>query len=231
MAKDNFYSSKAANSAAVIKAGLQHLASECNRLGAKTAWLVTPAKSNLDGFISEVVGGSASKALSQGKALKITETAELRFYTERTLPYSGDGGPILACYPEMNLMNKLDKLSDVPSLTVLPWTMELVQKWLDTHGPTDIFSKKTAAAAQVTSPAVVAALERFFAIINVSTGLAHPSDRDSAIRIFRELKDAGQAYTGTEVRAWLVRKGMSPSHADDVAKIAVDPYKARFHGK
>lgn len=61
-----------------------------------------------------------------------------------------------------------------------------------------------------------------FADINVSTGLAHPLDRSSAIDLLERLRDARIAFDPAHVRAWLVANGWAPCHADAKEAICGD---------
>ncbi len=101
--------------------------------------------------------------------------------------------------------------------------MDDVAAWIQAHGPADIMGRAQTQALGVRSPVVERALESVWGRINVGSGIAHPLDKHTVIDTFRILRKAGEPYDAAEVRAWLVRKGMHPKAADDIAAIAENP--------
>jgi hypothetical protein len=227
--RTNYYSSREVRSVEVIRKGFEAVFAEAVKQGKKKIWLVSNAKSNLEGYLAEAIGQGAASELAKGKALNV-EGIQIVFYGEKTLPYGGDDCPVLVCYPSKKLLDKLDGMKDISSLVVLPWLIGDVSEWANTHGATDIFGVVKEAKSTVSNPVVERALEHFKAVINWSTGISHPSDKASAIEIFRILRAAREPYTTEEVRAWLVQKGMKPDHANAIEAIAADPSKHRSKG-
>lgn len=225
MRKD-YFSSKEVRSADVIALGLAKAIAEAKSLGKKRVWIVSHGKSNLDGYISDAIGKGAADALSKGKSVRAGDI-EIVFYGDRTLPYGGDGSPVVVCYPNDKLLDKLDGMSGIPCLIVLPWLHQETEAWIAAHAPEDIYGAVTTAQSTVSNPVVEKALETLLAVINVSTGISHPSDKATAMRIFKTLIKGKEAYDPDEVRAWLVQKGMRPNHANDIRDIAADPSKFR----
>lgn len=66
-------------------------------------------------------------------------------------------------------------------------------------------------------------MESLDLLVNTSTGVTHPSDRSTAIEIFKTLKGKQVKFNPDEIRAWLVaEKQWNPSDADDVKELAED---------
>lgn len=225
MRKD-YFSSKEVRSADVIAHGLAKAIAEAKGLGKKRVWIVSHGKSNLDGHISEAIGKEAADALSKGKSVS-AGNIEIVFYSDRILPYGGDGSPVVVCYPNDKLLDKLDGMTGIPCLIVLPWLNQETQAWIAAHAPEDIYGVVTTAQSTVSNPVVEKALETLLAVINVSTGISHPSDKAAAMDVFKRLRSGGESYSPDEVRAWLVQKGMRPNHANEIRDIAADPSKFR----
>ena len=59
------------------------------------------------------------------------------------------------------------------------------------------------------SPLMTAALDSLLARINKSTGLAHPSDLEAAVELFRALLDEGETVEQDEIVHYVQRKGVS----------------------
>lgn len=226
MTRSNLYSSRPATSGDVVRTGILTLLSEAKRLTAKSAWLICPQKSNLDGHLAQALGEAACESLARGNSVQVDGTL-LSFYGARSLPHSGDGSPVLGCYPSEKLLARLDSMKNLPSLIVLPWTLAEAQNWIDAHGPVDIFRLARPQKLTVANPVVIKALDTLGASINVSTGVTHPSDKRSAIEVFRLLQGGSETYTPGEVRAWFVQMGMRADHANAIAAIAADPTRYR----
>jgi len=212
----------------VVRAGFQALEFVAKKLNARTAWLVCDGHDNLGGFITEVIGDAKVKALQQGKAIPFSSDCVLEFYSNRTLPHSGSQNPVLACFPSKNLLDKVDGLTGVTTLIVLPWSQQDIDPWLVAHGAREILGRINSQPAIVSNSVVAKALEDIHARINVSTGVVHSSDKHAVVEAFRILRDGGEPVDPTEVRAWFVQKGMEPKHANVIAEIASEPGKFRL---
>jgi hypothetical protein len=65
-----------------------------------------------------------------------------------------------------------------------------------------------------------AALVDLTAIVNVTTGITHPSDKAAAVQLFEVLRAGGVPFDPAEVKAFAVRHGWEPRHARDLASVA-----------
>jgi hypothetical protein len=114
-------------------------------------------------------------------------TVELAIERDATL---AAGGATLAVWPSARLLERLEEAGP-RALCVVPWTEHDVADWLANWDPRDLRSGEEAPKAQLSSPVVEAALVDLTALVNLSTGLGHPSDHASAVSLFRILKDGG----------------------------------------
>lgn len=131
-------------------------------------------------------------------------------------------GPVLALYPSKRLLDRLDEMQSVSELLVLPWLAKDVADWIRAWNPPE-FGEASPGAGQPTiaDPVVAAAMNSLTVMINMGTGIVHPSDKRTAIEIFRALYLNGKIYDPGEIRAWLVgAKGMDPGDADDIRDLA-----------
>lgn len=226
--RKNFYASEAATDEA-LAAGVQKLFSEMASLSLTRAWLVCDSKNNVSGMIASVIGEQPAKALGKGQPVRVGQSGSITLHTTLTLPLSASGVAILACHPSKKLLDRLDGLRDAAVLIVVPWSESDVAQWVQAHGPIDVLERTSSPAATVSNPVVARALESIRHVINFSTGIADPRDKDSVIDAFRILKDGGEVVTPAEVRAWFVQKGMKPEHANQIEAIAAAPGKFRKH--
>lgn len=186
------------------------------------AILAVNTKSVLDGVISSVVGEDVVKQLKNTKKVNLDE-GELHLVTKRIDASSWDKGPALVIYPDKDLLDKIDEMSKVTDVLVVPWKIEEIQFWIDQWGATELGGASSGSQPSITDPVVKQALESLHRGVNVSSGLTHSSDRSKAIELFRILDRSGHQFDPPTIRAWLVsEKDWSPSNADEVQEVAED---------
>lgn len=116
-------------------------------------------------------------------------------------------------------LEKIDSLS-APAICAVYWSPENIAAWKTNWNPTDIRTGRRGGSTDtVGNPVVTAALSSLTVVVNVGTGLSHPSDRASAIQMFTLLRDGGETYASDEVRAWAVRNGWDPKDARELAEV------------
>lgn len=212
-----------------LASGVRSLVAEMKSLGLSHAWLVCDSKSSVSGIIASVIGEKAAKGLAKGEAVRIDQSASITLKTALTMPLAAKGIAILACHPSKKLLDNLDALRDAAVLIVIPWNESDVSQWIKARGPVDILKRTSPVPATVSNSVVARALESIRHILNFSTGVVDPRDKDSVIDAFRILRDGKEPVDADEVRAWFVQKGMKPKHANQIAEIAAEPGKFRKH--
>ena len=70
------------------------------------------------------------------------------------------------------------------------------------------------------SPVIQEALKSLTIRVNLSTGLTHPLDSDSAKELFKILKENGQLLVRAEVEAWASQNGWAARHASVLGELA-----------
>jgi hypothetical protein len=80
--------------------------------------------------------------------------------------------------------------------------------------------KQDGADETIENPVVEKTMQSLTASVNLSTGLGHPSDKESAVQMLKLLNAAGEDYDTDQLRAWAVRHGWQPRHARSLAELA-----------
>lgn len=182
-------------------------------------------KKNLDNIqdtIEELIGAGGFRSLRNDNRVTI-EHLQVSLVTNRIRPSGWRSGPALVLYPSDDLLDTVDGLHGVTDVLVVPWHRESFQPWIDTWNASDLEGDSGDDKAQeiISDPVLEEALETLHGTVNSSTGVTHPSDRSSAIELFKILEKGGISYDPAEVRAWLVaEKSWDPDHANDVQEIA-----------
>lgn len=118
---------------------------------------------------------------------------------------------------------QLDKLDGLraPGLSAIPWNRTDIDGWKTNWNPIDVRTGQSGGSDEtVTNPVVGVALESLSARVNLSTGLGHPSDKASAVHMFRALKKAREDFNPDQVCAWAVRHGWQSDDARELGDLA-----------
>jgi hypothetical protein len=193
---------------------------ECKNVGISDLILITPLKNNLDSIVvGEFLGGDVSKRLMKGEKIPIGNGgASISHHSVSTILKCAAPKIGLVFYVSSEDIKKLDDLM-FECMIFVPWLdkdgEEWSQKWnAETHGePT--FNSEIDLPSEVTT-----ALLNLRACVNLSTGLAHPSDKKHAKHKFSELRAAGIKWNPLEVEKWAVRNGWKASYAKELSKLS-----------
>ena len=207
-----------------IKKGFFWLLDAAVRGSRERAYLVAPTLQTLDGVISNALDEDLIKRLKRDKSVPISfdgASLTLSVLTDRIDFYSPHQGPALVMYPNARLLEKLDDHYGITDILVVPWIMKDIRDWIETWNAQELGTEdEQPNEPEFSDPVVEEALKSLTNRVNLSTGLEHPSDRDSAIWLFRKLKRANIRYNPIEIKGWLVRHGWSSSDANDVKEVA-----------
>lgn len=186
----------------------------------RNAVLAVNTKRQLDGVVANVIGEQAAKALDNKNPVQIGE-GQIQLMTKRIDPSGWQSGPVLAIYPDKDLLDKVDGMYGVTDVLVVPWSKDTVQYWIDTWGAQALRSDESGSTPDLRDPIVEEAVDTLDFLANTSTGITHPSDRSTCIEVFKTLHNEGISFDPAAVRAWLVvEKQWDPDDADDVKEIA-----------
>lgn len=169
--------------------------------------------------LGRVIGAGAAKELHKNRQFQV-DGITLELLIERKLPYSFDDGPILAVWVDDEQLDKLDALRS-PGICAIPWAKTDIDGWKANWNPADIRTGESGGSDEtILNPVVIKAMETLTVVVNLGTGLSHPSDKESAVQMLKLLKKEGEDYDPDQIRAWAVRNGWQPRHARDLAELA-----------
>ncbi len=182
--------------------------------------LVLNIKSNLDGVVADVLGEKARKILEKGSCIHI-RGVEVTAVTRKTMVRQRVSGVALVAYPSPETLDAVDTVLGFSDVLVIPWLREEVVPWISTWKADEIFGNPMKIKVDDIDPTLKDALDRINTLVNVSTGISHPSDEKHAKRILREAITAGANFSAEAARSYLIgEKGWQPEDADDVVKVA-----------
>jgi hypothetical protein len=190
--------------------------------GVSKVILLTHTKAQLDGTsLSDSLGGATSKALSKGAPVGLPWGGTLHSETVKTLRYQTRDAVVIAYYADEALLDFVDGLDGAAGTVAVPWVPGEADGWAarwsaHVHGQ----AKQPPVAALIDDPVVVRALETLTTIINLSTGLGHPRDKQMANEILRILRAKGHGDPSKTIKSWAIRHNWSPTAAADLEALA-----------
>jgi len=176
---------------------------------------------NLTGVIGDVLGERIVKALREEGRVVISGI-EIVLVTSRKIIYDGENAPLLAIYPRGKYLDELDSIPNVSAMLVVPYIMKEIELWIKARSASELgVAQPPKELPLVSNKVVEAALRSLTARVNMSTGIAHPTDREATIQALMILKDAGETFVPDEIKAWLISKGgWRATDAQEVAEVA-----------
>lgn len=200
-----------------LKAGFAWLLAFCGERGITKAGVFVSSLRQVES-LGRVIGDGAARALEKDREVGAgSVTIHLLLGTKQT--YSFDG-PILAVWVDDKQLDELDELH-APGLLAIPWNSTDIDGWKTNWNPTDPRTGDQGGSDDtVTNPVVVAALQSLTNGVNLSTGVGHPSDKASAVQMFKLLTKAGEPFDPEQIRAWAARNGWKADHARDLSEMA-----------
>ncbi len=183
--------------------------------------LLTHTKRQLDRTgLSRFVGPAASKALTKGKTASLSWGGKLHGETMNTLRYQTRSSVIVAYYANEALLDFVDGLRDIAGAVAVPWVPGEAHGWAARWNAHIHGQEKQSPAALIDDPVVVRALEMLTSIINLSTGLGHPRDKEMANQILRILRAKGHNDPSGNIKSWAIRHNWSPSAGSDLEALS-----------
>jgi len=199
--------------------------------------LLTHTKGQLDGTgLARALGDGAVRALKKGSTAGLPSGGRLHSETRQTLRYQARNATIIAYYADEALLDFVDGLDNVAGVVAVPWVSGEADGWAERWNAIVHGDEKKAPAALIDDAVVVRALEGLTAIINLSTGLGHPRDKERANEYLRILRAKGHRDPSATIKSWAIRHGWSPKAASDLETLSskiwalkTKPSLASFH--
>ena len=187
----------------------------------KNIHFVFPQKSNFEStnlgkIIDQVFGVGSAKKLCKGESI-----GNLDFILPSKVSFNNSSGTILAIYCTPDDMNKIDSNSSANVIIFVSWHLEGADIWESTwhNNGLNIAHGEPSKQLEILPEEITLALKRLTSIVNLSTGLTHPSDKKHAQRIFNELQEKGCKADEQAVANWAIVNGWNARHLDDLKKL------------
>ena len=166
--------------------------------------------------LDAVLGARGSKALSKG-AVQLPWGGSLRSETLQTIKSSVIGPKpaiVIVYFAEAKILDFVDGLKNLEGLIVVPDLPGGAKAWAERWSPaTHGQAQRAAPAVLISDPVVVQALTSLSKMVNLSTGLLNPRDKDYADEVLRILRAKGHSDPSGQIKSWAIQNGWRPDGA------------------
>lgn len=168
-------------------------------------------------WFQRLIGESQAKELVNG--IELPEfNAHLK--TESLKTFKNNADIVVTCALDDKELLNLESTSSARVIIAVPWQKKGLEKWLSTYQPTDLRTNRPASSSPEPNCIIKTALKNLTNLVNISNGINHPSDRETAKTYVRTLHKYEDTIDPNVVRTYLIAKlGWAPNHADDVVKL------------
>lgn len=205
----------------VIVNALRYASEISTQSNNKSIHIIFPHKANFEStnlgkIINQIFGSGSAKKLCKGETI-----GNLDFILPSKISFNNSSGTILAIYCTPDDMNKIDSNSSANSIIFVSWLLEEADIWESTwhNNGLNIVHGEPSQQIEILPEDITSALKRLTSIVNLSTGLAHPSDQKHAQRIFKELQEKGCKADEQAVANWAIANGWNARHLDELKKL------------
>lgn len=196
-----------------FQVAFQYAKTICEKAGASDVILLTHTKSQLDHTsLSRLLGDRAVRALSKG-SIALTSDIRLHAETMRTLRSPPRKSVMVVYYAATDILDLVDGTRNIAGVVAVPDLLGEADNWAKRWGVIVHGEDRRPPAVLIEDAIVVRALGTLTQMVNLSTGLGHPRDKQCADEILRILRAKGHADPTPNIRSWAVRNGWKPDHA------------------
>jgi hypothetical protein len=204
-----------------VETAFRHTPSLCAKHGITSVTLVVPGKQRFESsLVANFLGEAYVKALLKGKSVPLVQGLPMVLESPATLSPNLAPGLIVGAHISDKAMAKIDDARNAKAILYIPWNETEGREWQATWHPTTIGPATWSASAATLPSEVEDELMRLTQLINLGTGLNHPSDKAHARRAIAALKAAGHSLDPAEIKRWARRHRWSSHAAAELETIA-----------
>lgn len=194
--------------------------------GIRRCLLYIPTKGNIQSTtLEQVLGGKASKLLSDGNELRLGDGA-VRLETIRTFKPYTPGDAAVVVYADQKMMDAVDSNRSLKVVICVPHLPDLVNDWKRTWNPISPGGMQEEVRL-IGNPVVESALISMTGRVNLGHRILNPSDAEAVKDAFRILRARRQTEEPANIRAWCIKHGWHAGAADEAMKHAAKAFSLR----
>lgn len=193
---------------------------EAHNKGANVVLLVH-TKAQIGGTsLASHLGSPLAKSLNKGKIAQLQPGQHIQLQTLKTLGQMLSDTIIIGFYADDQMLNVIDDRKSLIGAIAVPDLKGDADMWAARWGAIIHGEKKTAPAKLIEDQVTENALTQLFAMVNPSTGIGHPRDKEHADNVLRILRAKGHTLDSEAIRSFAIQKGWHSRNAAELAKLA-----------
>lgn len=166
------------------------------------------------------IGTTAAKALSKGKSIQLRSGANLSVKTLKTVGQTYKRGIVIAFFADETLLNAVDDLRGLAGAIAVPDLPGDCDQWVARWNAIVHGQQQTAPTPLISDPVIDSALSSLIGMVNSTTGIGHPRDKQLADETLRILRSKNHTLDPEAIKSWAIQKGWRSDNASDLAKLA-----------
>lgn len=203
-----------------VKTALQGMTQIAKHLHAKVTFVVPTKRGWENTIFGQALGETFARALLKGEPVELVAGVPLALESAQTFRSTSASGVLVGIHISPDDMSKLDDALSADAIVFVALGDVEAQKWKNIWQPQTIGPTGTPPqVAQLEQP-VIDALRALTDVINLGTGLNHPSDKQHAKNTITKLRRDGHIIDATAIRDWALHNNWSSGAAADLEKIA-----------
>ena len=197
---------------------LQKIVELCASLSHNIVILHLPTKNNLR-LLSLILGQDMIRNLKKDNYGRLNNI-QFTLNTERLEISDSIEDIVLSIYPTSKMIDNINNLKRARAIVVVPWIDKVREEWINIWNPEIIGGEEVEIYAIEIEPKIERALTALTTVINMSTGLTHSSDRESAIQLLQILHKNGIQLNPEIMKTWALQNGWTSDGANQLKDIA-----------
>lgn len=183
--------------------------------------LLVHTKRQIDGTsLTGHIGRQQAKALSGGKSLPLQSGARLSLKTLNTMGQMLNNAIIIAFFADAKMLDAVDSLRGVIGVVAVPDLPGGADQWVARWGAIVHGAENQPAKRLIDDQIIEIALSRLFSMVNPTTGIGHPRDKQMADETLRILRAKGHALDPEAIRSRAIQQGWRADQASELGKLA-----------
>lgn len=183
--------------------------------------LIVHTKQQLDRTsLADHIGANAAKALSKGRSIQLQSGDNLSLKTLKTLGRTHPRAVVIAFFADDALLNAVDDLRGIAGAIAVPDLPGDCDGWVARWNPIVHGDQQAGQRPLISDPVVVEALSSLIGMVNPTTGIGHPRDKQLADETFRILRVKNHALDGEAIKSWAIQNGWRSDNATDLGRLA-----------
>lgn len=167
------------------------------------------------------IGTAPAKALGRGDAVNLSSGAKLRCETLKTLRYLSAKTVVIVYWADVSILDHVDGLTNLAGVIAVPEFPDDASQWEERWKPS-VYGRpaKSAATTLISDPIVERALQTLTTLVNLSTGLGNPRDKQHAKNTLSILRAHNHQAGSEKIKSWAITHGWRPKDAVELALLA-----------